>query len=97
MSDDNSLTIFLPSELITGISSVFIDDVSTNDFTQEFEDDLTILVISEVPPTSESVTIIGATIIPEFADLSLIVLIMSITMIVLFTWKSDSLKKIIYN
>ena len=45
MSDDNSLTIFLPSELITGISSVSIDGVDTDAFTQELEEDLTIPMV----------------------------------------------------
>lgn len=89
MSDDNSLTIFLPSELITGISSVSIDGIDTDAFTQELEDDLTILKISEVPPTSEFVKITGATIIPEFADFALIVLISSIAMLILFTRKQN--------
>jgi len=98
MSDDNSLTLFLPVDLISGISSVSIDGISTEKYTQEFKDGLTLLVINDIPPTSKSITITGATIIPEFADLALAVLIISITLLVLFTRKQSRLqKKIIYS
>ena len=98
MSDDNTLTLFLPSTLISGISSVSIDGVTTEGYAQEFEAGLTLLVIDDIPPSSEFITITGASIIPEFADLAGIVLIMSITMIVLFTRKqNNSVKKIIYS
>ncbi|MDH3277126.1 MAG: PEFG-CTERM sorting domain-containing protein [Nitrosopumilus sp.] len=97
MSDDNTLTLFLPSNLISGISSVSIDGISTENFTQKFEDGLTLLVIADVPPTSKSITITGATIIPEFTDLVIIVLISSIAMIVLFSKKqTGSLMKLNY-
>lgn len=87
-SEDNTLTILLPSELITGISSVSIDGVTTENFTQEFEDGITTLVIKKTPPYSKSITIKGATIIPEFADFAIIVLIASISVIILFSSKT---------
>ena len=37
INDDNSLTLFLPSALISGISSVSIDGIHTEKFNQEFE------------------------------------------------------------
>jgi predicted secreted protein with PEFG-CTERM motif len=89
MSDENTLTLFLPSALISGISSVSIDGIFTDKFTQEREDDLTILVIDEIPQFSESITLTGSTIVPEFADLAIIVLITSITMIILATRKQN--------
>jgi predicted secreted protein with PEFG-CTERM motif len=98
MSEDNTLTMLLPSELISGVSSVSIDGTSTENYTQELEDGLSILVINDIPPSSESITITGATIIPEFAELTLIVLVMSIAMIVLFTRRQKiSLRGISYN
>lgn len=98
MNDDNTLTLFLPSDLINGISSVSIDGISTEKYTQKSEDELTLLVINDIPPTSKSITITGTTIIPEFADFAIIVLVSSIAMIVLFSRKqSNSIKKIIYN
>jgi hypothetical protein len=89
MSDENTLTLFLPSALISGISSVSIDGIFTDKFTQEREDDLTILVIDEIPQFSESITLTGSTIVPEFADLAIIVLITSIPMIILATRKQS--------
>jgi predicted secreted protein with PEFG-CTERM motif len=89
--------MLLPSELISGVSSVSIDGTSTENYTQELEDGLSILVINDIPPSSESITITGATIIPEFAELTLIVLVMSIAMIVLFTRRQKiSLREISY-
>ena len=98
MSGDNTLTMLLPSELISGISSVSIDGAMTENFTQEFEDEITVLTINEIPPFAKSISLTGTTIIPEFADLVLVVLIISIIMIVLFTRKqNNSVKKIIYS
>ena len=66
INDDNTLTLFLPPDLISGISSVSIDGTTTEKFTQEFEDETTVLTIDNVPPYTKSVTITGATIVPEF-------------------------------
>jgi len=91
INDDNTLTLFLPSALISGISSMSIDGVTTDEFTQEFEDDFTILVINEVPSNAKSIIITGTTIVPEFTGLALIVLTISISMIVWLTRKQPIL------
>jgi len=92
INDDNTLTLLLPSALISGISSVSIDGTMTENFTQEFDDEITILVINEIPPQAKSITMIGTTIVPEFAQLALVVLFASISIIVWFTRKQSILR-----
>lgn len=98
MSEDSTLTVLLPSALISGISSVSIDGVPTEKFTQEFKNDQTILVVNDISQSSESITITGATIIPEFEDLTLLVLIMALAILIFFTGKQSTVaEKIIHN
>lgn len=86
-SEDNTLTILLPSELISGISSVSIDGVNTEKYTQDFENEITTLIINDMPPSAKSITITGTTIIPEFAEVVLLILFVSISATVLLTRK----------
>ena len=82
INDDNTLTLFLPSALISGISSVSVDGIMTEEFTQEFGDGITILVINEVPPNAKSITITGTTIVPEFGAITAMILAVAITSII---------------
>ena len=82
LNDDNTLTLFLPSGLISGISSVSIDGVMTDEFTQEFSDGVTVLVINEVSSSAKSFTITGTTIVPEFGTIAVMILAVSITSII---------------
>ena len=88
INDDNTLTLFLPSALISGISSVSIDGSMTEEFTQEFEDDTTVLVINEVPSHAKSITITGTTIVPEFGTIAAMILAVAITSIIAMSLKS---------
>jgi predicted secreted protein with PEFG-CTERM motif len=90
-SEDNTLTILLPSELISGISTVSIDGTKTEKYAQDFEDEFTTLVINDVPAAAKIITITGSTIIPEFAEVVLLMLIISISAAVLFTRKQTFL------
>ena len=83
INDDNTLTLFLPADLISGISSVSIDGVTTEKFTQELEDDTTALTVSNVPPYAKSVTITGATIVPEFGTTTAAAIILGVAIILL--------------
>ena len=74
INDDNTLTLFLPSALISGISLVSIDGSITEEFTREFEDEIIVLVINEVPSDSKSITITGTTIVPEFGTIAAMIL-----------------------
>lgn len=49
-NDDNTLTLMLPSALISGISSISIDGQTTKTFTQKTEGDITILTIESILP-----------------------------------------------
>ena len=90
-SEDNTLTILLPSGLISGISSVTIDGVKTEKYTQNLEDEFTTLVINDIPPSAKIITTTGSTIIPEFTGMVLLMLIVSISAVVLFTRKQTFL------
>ena len=87
MNEDNNLLIILPSSLISGISSITIDGVSSEKFTQNFEDNNTILVIDEIPPYAKSITIQGTTIIPEFQEFALLTLVLSFVAVILISKK----------
>ncbi|MEJ2261792.1 MAG: hypothetical protein P8X83_09145, partial [Nitrosopumilaceae archaeon] len=63
INEDNTLTLLLPSELISGISSVSIDGENTENYFQGLNEDITVLVIEEIPPYASEIEITGATII----------------------------------
>jgi len=88
INDDNTLTLFLPSALISGISSVSIDGAMTEEFTQDFEDDVTVLTINEIPSNAKSMTITGTAIVPEFGTLAAMILAVAITSIIAISVKS---------
>jgi len=90
MNDENTLMIILPSPLISGISSITIDGIQSKNFTQNFEDNNTILVIDEIPPYAKSITIQGTTIIPEFKEFALLTLVLSFVAIILISKKVKS-------
>jgi predicted secreted protein with PEFG-CTERM motif len=87
-SDDNTLTLLLPSELISGVSSVSIDGAETENFSQELENGLARLVIKEIPPQAKEITITGATIIPEFGAIAVLILAIAIISIIAISEKS---------
>ena len=87
-SDDHTLTLLLPSELISGISSVSIDGTEIENFSQELEDGLSRLVIKEIPPQAKEITITGATIIPEFGGLAAMILAFAVISIIVVSVKS---------
>ena len=82
INDDNTLTLFLPSALISGISSVSIDDTVAEEFSQDFEDEITILTIKDVPPNAKSLTLVGTTIVPEFGAITIVILGIAIVSVV---------------
>ena len=88
INDDNSLTILLPPALISGISSVSVDGIKTKEFSQKFEEDITILVIDEIHPYAKSVIITGTTIIPEFGMIAVMMLASAIVLIIAFSANS---------
>lgn len=87
-SDDHTLTLLLPSKLISGISSVSIDGIETENFSQALEDGISTLIIKEIPPRANEISITGATIIPEFGAFAVIILAFSVISIIILSWKS---------
>ncbi|HUT05546.1 MAG TPA: PEFG-CTERM sorting domain-containing protein [Nitrosopumilaceae archaeon] len=87
-SDDHTLTLLLPSELISGVFSVSIDGTNTENFSQESEDELTKLVIKKIPPFAKEISITGATIIPEFGAVAAMILAVAIISIIAISTKS---------
>jgi len=92
INDDNTLTLFLPSALISGISSVSIDGVMTEEFSQNFDSEIIVLTINQIPSNAKLITISGTTIVPEFAGLAIITLFLSISVIVWMTRKQSVLR-----
>jgi len=82
INDDNTLTLFLPSALISGISSVSINNAMTEEFSQNFEDEITILTIRDVPSNAKSVTLVGTTIVPEFGAITIVILGIAIVSVI---------------
>ena len=85
INEDNTLTMLLPTALISGISSVSIDGIITEDFTLALEEDVTILVINEISPSAKSITLTGTTIVPEFGMISVMILAIAIISIVVIS------------
>ena len=80
-SDDNDLEIILPSALIAGPFVVFVDDEIV-EFEHIGDDDLSILIMP-VDAYSETLTIVGTSVVPEFGTMIMAIMIISIaTMIV---------------
>ena len=88
INEDNTLTLFLPTALISGISSVSIDGIMTDEFSQGLEDDFTILVINEIPPSAKSIVLTGTTIVPEFGTISIMILAIAIISMAIISSRS---------
>lgn len=93
-SDDNTLTLFLPSELISGINSVIIDGKMTENFSQEFENGMITLMIKEIPPKSTTIVVKGTTIVPEFEEIVFMILAISVLSLVILS-KKQTIGKIL--
>ncbi|WP_182126757.1 PEFG-CTERM sorting domain-containing protein [Nitrosopumilus sp. b2] len=96
-SDDNSLMLLLPSGLINGINSVTIDGVSSETFSQEFENDMIILEINDIPPNSKIIVVDGTTIVPEFGEIVLVILTISVFSLVVLSRKQNIGSMLRYN
>lgn len=94
INDDNTLTLLLPSELISGINSVSIDGKKTEKISQEFDDNVITLEIKEVPPKAKIIVITGTTIVPEFGTIAMMMLSVAIIGVILITAKSRIISKL---
>ena len=92
LNEDNTLKLLLPDSLISGISSVTIDGINSDKFTQTSENNITTLTSREIPPFANSITIKGATIIPEFEG-ALLILLLSVMGIILLSKRTLNSQK----
>ena len=80
-SDDNDLEIILPSELIAGPFVVFVEDEMV-EIEQMKDGDINILVIP-VDAYSETLTIVGTSVVPEFGTMVMAIMIISVSAMIL--------------
>ena len=88
-SDDHTLVLKLPSNLISGISSVSVDGTMTEDYTISMDGDVSELTVASLEPTSETVTVTGASVVPEFGSVVGVILVLSIVAVIIMTSKSQ--------
>lgn len=88
INDDNTLTLLLPTELISGINSISIDGKKTEKFSQEINDNIVTLEIKEIPPKAKTIIITGAAIVPEFGVIATLVLGISVLSIMIISAKN---------
>lgn len=86
-SDDGTLKIKLPSDLIDGPFVLFIDGKKITDFEETNEDDVSTVTVV-LPNDAKLLTIIGTSVVPEFGVMSIVILAIAIVSIVLASQKS---------
>ena len=84
-SDNHDLKLILPSALIAGPFVVFVGDEMV-EFEHAYDEDLSILIIP-VEPYSDTLTIIGTSVVPEFGTLAMAIMIMSVIMVIVASSK----------
>ncbi|MGY5144445.1 MAG: PEFG-CTERM sorting domain-containing protein [Candidatus Nitrosopumilus sp. bin_32a] len=94
INDDNTLTLLLPTELISGINSISIDGKKTGKFSQEFNDGMVTLEVKEIPPKAKTIIITGAAIVPEFGTIAAMILAVAILSLIAVTAKSRIISKL---
>ncbi len=88
-SDDNTLKIRLPSDLIDGPFVIIVDGEKITDYEHFKDNDLNTISVS-IPEDSKLLTIIGTYIVPEFGTISVVILAIAAMCIILVRQKSIS-------
>jgi predicted secreted protein with PEFG-CTERM motif len=86
-SDDNTLKIRLPVDLIDGPFVIIVDGEKITDYEHFKDNDLNTISIS-IPEDSKSLTIIGTFIVPEFGMISIVILAIATMSIIMMGQKS---------
>jgi len=81
-SDDGTLKIKLPSDLIDGPFVIFIDEKKITDFDNTSENDISTVTVV-LPNDAKLLTIIGTSVVPEFGIMSIAILAIA-TMSIVF-------------
>ncbi len=80
-SENNELELRLPSELIDGPFVIWIDGEKISDFEHVKDDDLSILFIP-INENSNTLTLVGTSVVPEFGAFAVMILGISIVSII---------------
>ena len=85
-SDNNTLELLLPSGLIDGPFVIWIDDEMISEFEQTTNGDVNILHI-DVDPESKLLTIVGTSVVPEFGQIAMLILGISVISMIIMSQK----------
>ncbi len=92
-NDDNTLTLYLPKGLINNPSVIWVDGNPVTNFEVTSEKGMNVVKIP-VTKTTEQVTILGSSVVPEFGPLTAIILATAMATIIFVTSKSKIIPKI---
>lgn len=84
--EDDSLIIVLPEELIENPNAVLVDDTQITDFDSDFADGITTMIIP-LEASSEEVTIVGSSVVPEFGPIVALIFAVAIISTIVFSAK----------
>ena len=86
-SDNNTLKILLPPALIDGPFVIWIDDEMISEFEQTTDGDINILHI-DVPAEAKLLTIVGTSVVPEFGQIAMLILGISVISMIILSRKT---------
>jgi len=92
-NDDNTLTLYLSKDLISNPNVIWADGESVTNFKVSSERGINIVTIP-VTETTERVTILGTSVVPEFGVLSTVVLATSMIAVIFAVSRSKIILKI---
>ena len=80
-SNNNDLELRLPSELLDGPFVIWVDDEKLSDFEHIQDGNINVLLVS-LDPDSKIITVVGTSIVPEFGQMTMIILGISVVSMV---------------
>ncbi|HET6517648.1 MAG TPA: plastocyanin/azurin family copper-binding protein [Nitrosopumilaceae archaeon] len=92
-NEDNTLTLFLSKDLISNPNVIWADGISVTDYEVISEGGINIVIIP-VTETTEQVTILGSSVVPEFGVLTATILATSLIAVIFITARSKIISKI---
>ena len=84
--EGDALVIMLPEGLIKNPNSVWVDDNQITDFTSDYADGITTMIIP-LEADSEEVTIVGSSVVPEFGPVAALIFAVSVIATIAFSAK----------
>lgn len=92
-NDDHTLVLYLSKELIKNPNVIWADGKSITDFKVKSEGGINVVTIP-VTDTTERVTILGSSVVPEFGIMTLLILATSLIAIIFVSIRSKIMLKI---